>query len=176
MSKQDLNWGVLSIAILVSCAGCDVLLRVVNKQMAQEKKIFGDMSQYNLKVEKLQRLLNENGYNPGLIDGKMGYRTRATVKVFQKNHSLEATGCVGKKTWEELNKLSEEKSFKDINIRQVQSVLSRAGFDPGSIDGKIGPKTKDAIKAFQKSEGLAEDGKVGPRTWKELKKYIEEGK
>ena len=32
------------------------------------------------------------------------------------------------------------------------------------VDGKLGPKTEQAIKAFQKANGLQVDGIVGPET------------
>lgn len=56
--------------------------------------------------------------------------------------------------------------------KDIQRALKNAGFDVGTIDGKIGPKTKKAIEDFQKSKGLKVDGKVGPKTWAELEKYL----
>ncbi len=56
--------------------------------------------------------------------------------------------------------------------KDVQLALKNAGFYAGSIDGKIGPKTKSAIMEFQKAKGLKGDGKVGPKTWAELEKYL----
>lgn len=56
--------------------------------------------------------------------------------------------------------------------KDIQRALKNAGFDIGTIDGKIGPKTKNAIEAFQRSKGLKVDGKVGPKTWSELEKYL----
>jgi membrane-bound lytic murein transglycosylase B len=40
----------------------------------------------------------------------------------------------------------------------LQQLLTLAGFDSGGADGKIGPKTIAAIKAFQRSRGLLTDG------------------
>ncbi len=56
--------------------------------------------------------------------------------------------------------------------RQIQTALKNAGFGPGSIDGKIGPKTKKAVKDFQAANGLTADGKVGRKTWTKLSKYL----
>jgi len=53
-------------------------------------------------------------------------------------------------------------------IKKIQQALKNAGFYKGDIDGKIGLKTKGAIKAFQKSKGLIADGVVGQKTWNEL--------
>ena len=41
---------------------------------------------------------------------------------------------------------------------EMQELLTRAGFDPGGVDGKIGPNTIAAVKAFQKSLGVVPDG------------------
>ncbi|MBM3250308.1 MAG: peptidoglycan-binding protein [Candidatus Omnitrophica bacterium] len=54
----------------------------------------------------------------------------------------------------------------------IQTALKNAGFDPGSIDGKMGPKTKKAVQEFQSANGLDADGKVGPKTWAALSKYL----
>lgn len=56
--------------------------------------------------------------------------------------------------------------------KDIQMALKAAGYYTGSIDGKIGPKTKKAIEEFQKAKGLKVDGKVGPKTWAELEKFL----
>ncbi len=57
-------------------------------------------------------------------------------------------------------------------IREVQLALKAAGFDPGSTDGKLGARTKTAIRDFQLAQGLNGDGKVGPKTWSKLEPYL----
>lgn len=59
-----------------------------------------------------------------------------------------------------------------VRNKDIQKALKNAGFYTGSIDGKIGPKTKGAIMEFQKAKALKVDGKVGPKTWSELEKYL----
>ena len=51
-----------------------------------------------------------------------------------------------------------------MSVSNVQSALKDKGFDPGPIDGAMGPKTRAAIKAFQGANGLVVDGIVGPNT------------
>jgi len=58
------------------------------------------------------------------------------------------------------------------NARQIQVALKNAGYDPGKIDGKMGKKTREAIKAFQKAKGLKADAKVGKLTWQLLRDYL----
>ncbi len=49
-------------------------------------------------------------------------------------------------------------------IRQAQEALKTKGFDPGPADGVDGPKTKSAVRDFQKSQNLSADGRLGPQT------------
>ncbi len=41
---------------------------------------------------------------------------------------------------------------------ELQERLTAAGFDTGGADGKIGPKSIAAVKAFQRSVGMLPDG------------------
>jgi len=58
--------------------------------------------------------------------------------------------------------------------KQVQTALKNAGFYKGEIDGKIGPKSKEAIMNFQRDNNLVTDGKVGPKTWAKLKAHLKQ--
>lgn len=53
---------------------------------------------------------------------------------------------------------------RGIQVTELQSDLSRAGFSTGPADGVFGPKTEAAVKAFQRSKGLTPDGIAGPKT------------
>ena len=60
-------------------------------------------------------------------------------------------------------------------IKKVQRALEQAGFDPGPIDGELGSRTDQALRAFQKAQGLEPDGIVGVKTWTALSEYLEPG-
>ena len=49
-------------------------------------------------------------------------------------------------------------------VTALQQRLTDLGFDPNGIDGKFGPDTEAAVKAFQQANGLTVDGIVGPIT------------
>ncbi len=42
----------------------------------------------------------------------------------------------------------------------LQERLTRLGYDTGGIDGRVGPKTRAALRAFQAAQGLVPDGYV----------------
>jgi peptidoglycan hydrolase-like protein with peptidoglycan-binding domain len=49
-------------------------------------------------------------------------------------------------------------------VKEVQEALKGNGFDPGTADGVIGPKTNQAIRDFQKSKNLQATGRIDERT------------
>jgi len=58
---------------------------------------------------------------------------------------------------------------QDSDGRRIQTLLSNAGYKV-SVDGVIGPQTKNAIIQFQRANGLVPDGIVGPVTLSHLKR------
>jgi murein L,D-transpeptidase YcbB/YkuD len=68
---------------------------------------------------------------------------------------------------------AQEVDISKVTPKSIQTTLKNAGFYSGAIDGKIGRKTKEAIKEFQKANGLKPDGIVGKQTWAKLQKYSE---
>lgn len=171
-----------------------------------EVRIIGTVTGYNPRVKEVQKILEDLGFEVGIVDGRMGAQTRRAIKEFQKTKELTLSGKIDSKTWASLNKekekiiehiltpettsdLSFEKASQKsavqdevINyrlkskdrIRRAQIALQKAGFYKGEIDGKLGPQTKRAIKAFQKSKGLNPDGVIGLNTWKELSKLLKD--
>lgn len=65
-------------------------------------------------------------------------------------------------------------SSEQPDEKMIQQALKNLGLYAGEIDGKIGPKTKEAIREFQRRNDLMVDGKIGPKTWALLKKALQE--
>ncbi|OGX06038.1 MAG: hypothetical protein A2Z88_02865 [Omnitrophica WOR_2 bacterium GWA2_47_8] len=59
------------------------------------------------------------------------------------------------------------------SVEDVQSALKKAGYYEGSIDGKLGSGTKQAISSFQRDNGLNADGIIGRKTWDLLKQNLD---
>jgi len=73
-----------------------------------------------------------------------------------------------------LEKISQVKEVKERpSIKQIQRALKNAGYYQGTVDGKMGKNTRQAIRDFQKANNLSADGKVGKKTWDILKNYLE---
>jgi N-acetylmuramoyl-L-alanine amidase len=55
------------------------------------------------------------------------------------------------------------------DLTGVQARLNNLGYDCGPVDGKDGPRTQAAVRAFQRDHGLDIDGIPGPKTQAALK-------
>lgn len=60
-------------------------------------------------------------------------------------------------------KVEANAQFADApTVVYVQQSLNRLGYAAGSVDGLVGPRTRKAIEAFQRAEGLDADGSLTP--------------
>ena len=57
-----------------------------------------------------------------------------------------------------------KRGSKGPEVKDLQRRLHELGYNPGPVDGTFGPRTEEAVKAFQRDSGLVPDGIVGPRT------------
>jgi len=53
-------------------------------------------------------------------------------------------------------------------IREAQSLLNDRGYQVGTEDGMVGPRTKDAIRKFQEAQGLTATGNFDEPTLRAL--------
>ncbi len=49
-------------------------------------------------------------------------------------------------------------------VREAQQALKDKGFDPGPVDGLNGPKTRAAVRDYQKQQNLNVNGRLGNET------------
>ena len=149
-------------------------------------------------VKTVQKRLKELGYYRSNIDGKMGRDTVNALKAFQTAHGLEADGVAGKATYAILfsddalakgttptpeatatptPEAGDETSSAWPTLRkndsgdavaQLQEALIKLGYLSGKADGNYGTATAEAVKAFQKANGLTADGTAGEQTQKVL--------
>ncbi len=140
-------------------------------------------------VRLVQQRLIELGFLSGSADGKFGPATQRAALAFQRSAGLKVDGIVGRMTYNALFKgaavtapaassgqpaaapssgsvptQTVRRGSKGTAVRLVQQRLIDLGFLRGSADGKFGPATQTALKAFQRSRGLKADGVAGPLT------------
>ena len=55
-----------------------------------------------------------------------------------------------------------ERPLHPKELRDLQTRLTAGGYDTGGVDGMLGSRTRKAIRAFQKDQGLVPDGHATP--------------
>ncbi|WP_188907241.1 peptidoglycan-binding protein [Aureimonas endophytica] len=85
---------------------------------------------------------------------------QAAIKAFAPQPRVEAANTVDiPAEWQERR---DQTSSIDMTkaVRNIQTILGRLGYDAGAPDGRLGEKTKVAITAFQKDNGLKATGEI----------------
>ncbi|GGY98106.1 peptidoglycan-binding protein [Streptomyces nitrosporeus] len=120
-------------------------------------------------VQAVQRLLTDQGYEPGAVDGEFGPGTEAAVQRFQTARGLTADGKVGPRTWTALLSAGTTPTLvtgaSGEAVKRLQRALTAALGTTVAVDGAFGPATDAAVRGYQEARGLDVDGSVGPDTW-----------
>ncbi len=131
-------------------------------------------------VKTMQTKLINWGYLSGKADGVFGAKTKSAVIAFQRANGLTADGVVGIRTAQAMGiSLSTSSSpssggtstgtalkqgSSGTVVKTMQTKLISWGYLSGKADGVFGAKTKTAVIAFQRANGLPADGVVGSKT------------
>ena len=87
----------------------------------------------------------------------------AFLDQFIKDLSMKDSKKVGR-AFRMQSRLQEDADRLMTRNKVVQESLKNAGFDPGAVDGIIGPRTKAALTLFQHARSLPETGRLDPAT------------
>lgn len=129
-------------------------------------------------VRKMQERLIDLGYLSGKATGTFDSATEAAVTAFQKRNCSYSDGVAGPLTLKALYSSSAkgtsspagvigttlQEGSEGADVRSLQTKLKSLGYYTGTVDGSYGEGTKNAVKAFQKANGLTADGKAGAAT------------
>lgn len=129
------------------------------------------------------------------IDSNFGSGTRAAVISFQRLAKLPQDGVVGRQTWNALVRAYRDTLEVDVpvqvlmpsypgtalrigstgeNVRIIQNALNTINQAEGNlsminVDGIYGNATAQAVRNYQRNNGLAVDGVVGRQTWNSIR-------
>ena len=98
------------------------------------------------------------------------------LSVFLCYNSLDNAKAMGDHTQTDKSSGAEAKvaeatvreGSRGETVKTLQRELHQLGYYGGQIDGIYGKITADAVRAFQRDNGLAVDGITGPATWAAL--------
>lgn len=157
MKRISFAFFILLILLGLSISGCS----------SAQKKLSEEVKGIKTKVDTLETRVES-------VEAKQAQAERLTMEQSQKSEEMQS-GRVRPISRTNIG-IKEKRSRKDREkIKEMQSCLKNAGFYHGDIDGVKGRKTRSAIRAFQKANGLSADGVVGEKTWDALSKYSSGG-
>lgn len=145
MDRRRLGLLGLAMLLLGGCAG---------SRRAQMNGLDRQVAHLDGRVSMIEQQM-------GLIEGK-AWNQREDVSYLKGRVEGMQSGFGG----------SARASAIKSTPKRIQTALKNAGYYTGSVDGKVGPQTKQAIKEFQRTHGLSVDGKVGSKTWAQLAQYL----
>jgi len=133
-------------------------------------------------IRGIQEELAEHGYDAGPADGVVGGRTARAISDYQRDAGLPVTGRATRELLDHMM-FVEPKVVKSGRARadtgsdasarmlvvDVQKELRERGFYDGAIDGRIGPRTREAARSFQSRAGYAVTGVVDAQLLDQLK-------
>ncbi|MBO7399865.1 MAG: peptidoglycan-binding protein [Clostridia bacterium] len=150
-----------------------------------------DVLRMEIYLRQISAYFGADTIPPVTVNGVYDEDTRRAVSAFQRFYGIDVSGKVDEPTWnavvsvyydvaEELPPSLPPYPGRPVkagstgeDVKFIQNALNsiRRGvkeIPPLDVDGMYGPKTENAVKAFQKYYGLVPDGIVGPLTWARL--------
>lgn len=124
-------------------------------------------------VKALQYMLMSRGFSAGATDGSFGPATQRAVKRFQKAKRLKVDGIVGPSTWKIMHITTGANRGGFNDTKALQFLLQQKHRSSLKVDGKFGPRTKDALRSFQRAHSLKVDGVATDNDWSKLLGHFE---
>ncbi len=115
-------------------------------------------------LRQAQQRLIDLGLLQGHADGAYGPKTEAALTEYQQQNGLEASGHLDPATLEALTHVDPA----NATAKDIQQRLIDLGYLEGYADGIIGPKSTDAMRLFQRLNGLSVTGKTDAATLEAL--------
>lgn len=115
-------------------------------------------------VDKMCAFFNTLG-----LKGIIKYPT--FVHIDTRNSKYHATNKGTRVTFGTVNipfKGTLERGSENIYVGILQFKLNSLGYNCGNCDMKYGAKTENAVRSYQRANGLAVDGIAGKNTWNKL--------
>jgi len=117
-----------------------------------------------------QQELAAIGLFDGAVDGLPGGDTRDAVRKYQALNGFAVTGVVTQPIVDHLQLASKvsEAGNTSVELYNIQNELTKLGYSPGVIDGRLGEQTRVAIRTFEADRGWPVTGELSDALVQEL--------
>lgn len=118
-------------------------------------------SDYARQVATVQTKLRDLDYDVTSVNGRMNAETEAAIREYEADVGMRVTGRVDAELLKRLDADGNKADRREAHmVRRAQRGLDQLGYDIGSVDGKMGWSTRNAVRKYQADQGLAVDGRV----------------
>jgi peptidoglycan hydrolase-like protein with peptidoglycan-binding domain len=129
-------------------------------------------------VRQLQQALQEQGVDPGPIDGIVGQETRDAIREFQQEEGIAATGQLDRETLEALDLDAQEfmgvsPAFGQTQPRQDRDLDERLGLDDQQRDERVGVQPRDDQQRIGAQERISAEQLTSSQV-RELQQALQE--
>ncbi len=138
---------------------------------------------FNADIELIQKTLKDQGFYGSTVDGVSGPATEAAMTAYAKENGIARKGNLREAVLDHIQynrqlrdaiKITtpapDDDAVSQKTVGMIQTGLSELGYDPGPVDGKLGQKTHDAIRDFQRDRALLPTGEPSGDLLIELRK------
>jgi len=124
---------------------------------------------YGSYVAGIKQELSAHGYAVGAPGGSLDPATARAILQYQRDAGLPLDGQATPELLDHLmfalpqthnTRPPEPDSSRFALVSQVQAHLAERGYYTGIVDGKAGPRTREAIRQFQEDAGLPVTGEA----------------
>ncbi len=126
-------------------------------------------------IVDVQERLKNLGWYHGAVDGIVGSGTRSAARAYRRAAGLPASSTIDKELQLHLHFINPDLragSSRNVSanpdVRKAQELLSLLGYNPGAIDGIIGPRTRSAVEACKRDQGLPSSDRIDAQLLQQL--------
>jgi peptidoglycan hydrolase-like protein with peptidoglycan-binding domain len=115
-------------------------------------------------VAQIQSELRQRGYPIDTVDGQMDAATGQAIRAYERASGLAVTGRASLALLAHLERGPARDPYdgrsRADRVRFAQERLNLLGYEAGPADGVMGPRTRSALRAFQREADLPVTGEL----------------
>jgi outer membrane murein-binding lipoprotein Lpp len=161
--KKSIHFGLFAVLgvvlIFTGCASKKQTTKQINALQAQVGTITDELTRLDQSLQETRSSIQAEQNRVNELESQLRY-SKGRLSSLREEESV-------------IQGIYRTPSGFQLPSLHIQQALKNAGYYQGTLDGKIGSQTRQAIRAFQRDNGLGADGIVGRQTWAKLKSYLE---
>lgn len=161
-TEYPLNFGPSPITRVQFEAHCRLLAEI---HRSYGIPVTGETCLTHAEVEPTLGVKQNNKWDLTVLEFEPNIRGAIPVGDYMRSR---VRAYMGQSDTPSMNYPTIRRGIKGHFVKELQTLMGEIGFFSGKNDGDFGPRTEEAVIAFQSQNGLVADGVVGSKTWHAL--------